>query len=134
MIYAENKRSSFDYTLEEVITAGLVLNGKQTSLIRRRQVTIPASYVVWQNKRLELINVGFGTVTESIPLLLDQKEAKRVLGALSTKGKTVIALRIKPVRRWIKVDIAIAKGKKEFEKRDAIKKRDLDRLERTGLL
>lgn len=134
MLYAENKKAGFDYSFEEVITAGLVLTGQQAAAIRRRHVTIPASYVIWQNKRLELINVGFGTDTESIPLLLDTKELNRVRAATQTKGLTVIALRIKPVRRWIKVDIAIAKGKKQYEKREVIKKRDNDRLERKGLL
>jgi SsrA-binding protein len=134
MVYAENKRAGYDYAFEEVLTAGMVLTGYQTAQIRRKHITIPASYVVWQKNHLELINVGFGKDNETVPLLLDERETKLVRGALTAKGKTVIALRIKPVRRWIKVDIAIAKGKKEYEKRDTIKKRDMDRLEKQGLL
>lgn len=134
MNYSENRKINFEYTIEETFTAGMILTGHQTASIRARKVTIPASYVVWQKNHLELINVGFGSDTESIPLLLDKKEVDKVRGAILTAGKTVVALRIKPVRRWIKVDIGIAKGKKLYEKKETIKKRDLDRLERKGLL
>jgi SsrA-binding protein len=132
--YAENKRILYDYEVVDTYTAGMMLSGKQASYIRQSKVVIPASYVVWQKKRLELINVSIDGDTVTLPLLLEPKEIKEIRKAMDTKGLTVVAVRIKPVRRWIKVDIAVAKGKKEFEKRDTIKKRDLDRLEKKGLL
>jgi SsrA-binding protein len=132
--YAENKRILYDYEVVDTYTAGMMLSGKQASYIRQSKVVIPASYVVWQKKRLELINISIDGDTVTLPLLLEPKEIKEIRKAMDTKGFTVVAVRIKPVRRWIKVDIAVAKGKKEFEKRDTIKKRDLDRLEKKGLL
>lgn len=134
MEYATNRRAHFEYSLIKTFQAGMLLNGQQTSAIRRHMATLNGAYVVWQNQHLELINLGVGDKKVSVPLLLNADEVKQVRTAAQTKGLTVVALSIQPVKRWIKVTIAIGRGKKEYEKKEKIKERDLDRLEQKGLL
>lgn len=134
MQYATNRRAPFDYTLLKTFQAGMILSGEQASAIRNHKASLHACYVVWQNNRLELINLSLGEKQANVPLLLSSEEIRHIKSAIQTKGLTVVALSIHPLKRWIKVSIAIARGKKVYDKKDTIKSRDLDRLERKGLL
>jgi SsrA-binding protein len=133
-ILATNKRASFDYEILEKFTAGLSLSGAMVKQIRANRVNMQGKFIVYQNSQLEILGFGNDKVTQNIPLLLNKKEIKRIAGQLTEKGTTCILLNLKNVGRWLKADVAIVKGKKNYDKRETIKQRDLDRQERKGIL
>lgn len=129
-----NKKAKFDYHVLESFQAGLSLSGVMTKQIRKNRVQIAGSYVIYQKGQLQIIGFGNDQVRENVPLLLKMREIKEIKGKLSLKGLSCIVLNLKTVGRWLKAEIAIVKGKKNFDKRDDIKKRDLDREEARNLL
>ena len=80
-----------------------------------------------------MINFGNEEKNVNVPLLLKPKEVKEVMGSIGEKGISCIPLNIKTVGRWLKADIALVKGKKNFDKRQTIKDRDLDREQARGI-
>lgn len=127
MVLAINKRAKFDYQVLESFQAGLSMSGKLVKEIRQRRVQLTGNFVVYQKGRLEIIGLGNETVRENVPLLLQPREMKEIIGRTSEKGISCIVLNVKTVGRWIKAEVAIAKGKKQYHKKEAIKERDLDR-------
>lgn len=132
MILALNRKARFDYHILETFQAGLALTGSQVKSVRAKKINIGVCYVVYQNDRLEIINFGEGEEKTNVPLLLGKREQNQIIGAIAEKGVSCIVLNLKTVRRWLKADIALAKGKKKWDKRETIKKRDLDREARKG--
>jgi SsrA-binding protein len=122
-----NKKARFDYQILESFQAGLVMSGQMVKLVRSKKVNLQGLFVVWQNNRLEILNFGNEERRENIPLLLQRKEMYEIQGKLTEKGITCVVLNIKTVGRWLKAEIAVVKGKKTFDKRDEIKKRDISR-------
>jgi len=122
-----NKRAGFDYHILETFQAGLSLSGKMVKLIRAKKVTLDGKFVIYQKKQLQIIGFGNNEVQENVALLLKKREVEEIRKQLQTKGLTCVIVNIKTVGRWLKGEIAISKGKKNFDKRDAIKKRDIDR-------
>jgi SsrA-binding protein len=122
-----NKKARFEYNVLESYQAGLSLSGKMVKIIREKKVTLQGVYIVYQKNQLQIIGLGTELHKENISLLLNQKEKIEIVGAISQKGISCVPLSIKTVGRWLKTEIAIVKGKKEFEKRETLKKRDLDR-------
>lgn len=132
MIIAKNKKAVFDYEILESYQAGLSLSGFMVKEVRGKRVNLQGKYVVYQNGQLELLGFGNDKVTENVPLLLNKKEISKIAGQLSTKGISCIVLNLKQIGRWLKAEIAIVRGKKEYDKRETIKKRDLDRDQKRG--
>jgi SsrA-binding protein len=130
MIIATNKKANFEYEIIESFQAGLCLSSVLVKEVRGRRIHLLGKYIVYQNDQLQILDFGNDKIKENVTLLLNKKEKKEIAGHLSTKGNTCIILNIKAVGRWLKAEIAIAKGKKSFDKRETIKKRDLDREER----
>lgn len=128
-----NRRAKFDYTILETFQAGLALDGRMVKLVRGRKVTLNSVFIIFQNNRLEMINFGNEEKNVNVPLLLKPKEVKEVMGSIGEKGISCIPLNIKTVGRWLKADIALVKGKKNFDKRQTIKDRDLDREQARGI-
>ncbi len=133
-VLTTNKRVNFDYEVLQKFTAGLCLSGAMVKQIRANRTNIQGKFIVSQNSRLEILGMGNDKITENIPLLLNQKELKKVTGQLTEKGVTCIVLNLKAVGRWLKADIGLVKGKKNYDKREDIKKRDMDRQEQKGIL
>ncbi len=129
-----NRKARFEYEILESFQAGLVLSGKMVKAIRSKQVKPEGAFVIHQNNRLEIVGLQGGGVHKNVPLLLKKKEIHEILGAITQKGVTCIVLNLKTVGRWIKAEIALAKGKTKRDKREAIKKRDLDREIARGLV
>ena len=129
-VLISNKKTKFDYHILETYQAGLVLPSLMVKQIRSRRVTLSATFIINQNNRLELINFGNEVVRINIPILLRKKEMREITEKLNEKGVSCVALNIKTVGRWIKAEIAIVKGKKNYDKRQALKNRDLDRESR----
>jgi SsrA-binding protein len=134
MIIATNKKAKFDYEILDVHQAGLCLSGVMVKLIRNKQINIQGKFIVYQKQRLEILGLGNEKLIENIPLLLKQKEVNKISDQIAEKGISCIILNLKIVGRWLKADIAVVKGKKEYDKRETIKKRDLDRDDRRGNL
>jgi SsrA-binding protein len=132
MIIATNKRAKFDYTILETYQAGLSLSGAMVKLVRANKVNIQGKFIVYQKDRLEILGMGNEKMIENIPLLLSKKEINKISGQIAEKGISCIILNLKIVGRWLKADIATVKGKKEYDKRETIKKRDMDRDDRRG--
>ena len=128
-----NRRAKFDYTILETFQAGLALDGRMVKLTRARKVTLNSVFIIYQNNRLEMINFGNEEKNVNVPLLLKPKQIKEIISAIGEKGVSCIPLNIKTVGRWLKAEIGLVRGKKNYDKRETIKKRDLDRDEAKNL-
>lgn len=137
-INIENRRAKFDYQFLDTFTAGLVLKGTEIKSIREGRAGLADSYCYFKNDELyvknlhiaEYDNASFYThePLRERKLLLSRMELNKLLRKVKDQGLTII-----PVKLFInekgfaKLNIALAKGKKEFDKRDDIKKRDIER-------
>jgi SsrA-binding protein len=132
-ILMTNKRAKFDYEILGTYQVGLSLSGTLVKQVRARRVNLQGKYIVFQQNQLQILAFGNDKVSENVAILLTKKEKHKVAGQLSTKGISCIPLNLKKVGRWLKADIALVKGKKSYDKRESIKKRDLDRDYRKGI-
>ncbi len=132
-----NKRANFDYELLEKFEAGLALTGTEIKSIRANQVSLQQSYVQARGDELWLLEANIaqyvhGNRENHEPkrprkLLLHRREINRILANLTQKGLTVVPTRLYLKNGRAKVEIALARGKRKFDKRDDIAKRDADR-------
>ncbi|MEO6032208.1 MAG: SsrA-binding protein SmpB [Burkholderiaceae bacterium] len=138
MSIAENRRAHFDYHLEERYEAGIVLQGWEIKAIRAGQVQLTDGYVVIRNGELYLIGCRINALrtasTHVSPeadrtrkLLMHKEEIKRLIGKVEQKGFTIVPLNLQFKGGHVKVEIALAKGKAEHDKRNTEKKRDWER-------
>lgn len=140
-----NKRAKFDYEILERYDAGIVLTGTEIKSIRLGKASITESFCEFSNGELFVINstieeYSFGThynhrAKSERKLLLNKKELKSLEKSLQNKGLTIIPLRLFINEKGLaKLEIALCRGKKNFDKRETIKdrdnKRDLDRLKK----
>lgn len=137
-----NKRAHFDYDLGDSIVAGLVLSGAETKSLRLGHGHLRGAYVTVRDNELYLLNAtitGFtgakleeSEQTRSRKLLLKRKEIDALLEA-KTQGKSIIPTELLTQGRYIKVRISVGTGKKNYDKRQSIKKRDQDRANQLEL-
>lgn len=122
-----NRRAHYDYQLGEKLEVGMVLTGAQVRLIRDRHAQLKGTYVTIRNHELWLLGLTLGSETaENIKLLATKKQIVS-LEREKQSGSTIVPVELHPLKRHIKLIIAPGKGKKEYDKRQAIKGRDLDR-------
>ena len=122
-----NRRAHYDYQLGEKLEVGMVLTGAQVRLIRDRHAQLKGTYVTIRNHELWLLGLTLGSeTTENIKLLATKKQIAR-LEREKQSGSTIVPVELHPLKRHIKLIIAPGKGKKEYDKRQTIKGRDLDR-------
>lgn len=137
-LVAQNKRARFDYEIIEEVEAGLVLTGTEVKSLRHGRANITESYVGEKEGGLWLLGASISPYAggnirnheEKQPrkCLLHKKQEKKLMGEIAKKGVTLVPLRLYFNSRGIaKLLIGLGKGKKEFEKRDTIKKRDWER-------
>ncbi len=136
---AQNKKARFDYEILETYEAGIVLSGQETKSAKAGQVSLNGAYVVVDNRRnLNLLNATISAYkmagslpnynpTRSRRLLLHKKEIEYLAGKIQQQGLTLIPLSLYTQHNKIKVEIGIAKGKKKYDKRETIRKREDDR-------
>jgi len=122
-----NRRARFDYQLGEELTTGMSLNGQQVRLIRDHHVQLKGSFVTIRNNELWLNNLTLGAETAPNIRLLAAKKQIRQLEKEKMQGMTIVPTKILAGGRHIKLVIALGKGKKKFDKRETIKKRDFER-------
>lgn len=123
----ENRRARFDYTLGDEIVAGMELRGAEVRAIRDHHVQLKGTFVTIRNGELWLNNLTLGAETaRNIKLLATKKQIQELLKQ-KVLGSTIVPVRLLGGGRHIKLVIAVGKGKKKYDKRETIKKRDIDR-------
>jgi SsrA-binding protein len=143
-VLASNDRAKYDYELLESYEAGLVLSGQETKSAKMGQMKLKGSHVVFKGDEAYLLNAHISKYGKAGPLpeydpersrklLLRRPELSRLKGKLEEKGLTIVPIRAYMKRGRIKIEISVARGKKQYEKRETIKKRDLDRQVRGAL-
>ena len=122
-----NRRAHFDYVLSDELTVGMSLTGPQVRLIRDHHVQLKGSFVTIRNDELWLNNLTLGAeVAPNIRLLATKKQITG-LERQKVAGSTIVPVKLLGGSRHIKLVIALGKGKKKYDKRETIKKRDIDR-------
>lgn len=135
---ANNRKALFDYEILEKFPAGLELTGSEAKSIRSGKINLRGSFVTVRGNEAYLLNAEIPAyqpgnapadydATRARKLLLSKAEIEQLKNAEQTHGLTIVALRVYNKGRFLKADIAIARGKKKFDKRQAIKKRDTQR-------
>lgn len=134
---ATNKKAGFDYDLHEEYEGGLVLEGWEVKSAKSGHVQLKGSFLHIQNNELWLKNAfisPYGPAgnrevksDRDRKVLVHKRELKRLIEKKQTDGMTLVPLRIYTKGNLVKLVFAVARGKKKYEKRDAIKKRDVDR-------
>ncbi len=143
-VITRNRKASFDYTLGDTFQAGLVLTGTEIKSIRANQVNLRDGFVEERGGELWLIGVhitpyaqagvyGYVEPTRPRKLLLHKREIARIIDALRERGLTCVPTMLFLQKGKAKVEIALAKGKKMYDKRDSIAKRDAERDIRQAL-
>lgn len=122
-----NRRATFDYFLSDNIEVGMVLNGQQVRSIRDHHVQLKGSFVTVKDHELWLNNLTLGAETTANIKLLATRKQIASLEAAKITGSTIVPTKLFGGKRFIKLSIAIGKGKKKYDKRHSIKNRDLDR-------
>ena len=122
-----NRRARFDYALGEELVCGMSLSGPEVRAIRDHHVQLRGSFVVLRNGELWLNNLTLGSETVRNIKLLVTKRQLRDLARARQDGYSIVPTKLLGGERHIKLVIATARGKKKYDKRETIKKRDYDR-------
>lgn len=140
---AINKRASFDYELQDRYEAGLVLAGHEVKSIKTGHLSLKGSFVTLKGNDLHLTNAFIPPYafagklphyepTQSRRLLLKKSEIRSLIGKVRVQGLTLVPIRVYTRRQLVKLEFAVGKGKKSFDKRHSIAKKDADRrIQRT---
>ncbi len=137
-VIATNKKASYDYYLEDRYEAGIVLHGWEVKSMRDNRANLKESYIVVREGELYLVgsHISPGTTisthvesnpTRSRKLLLHRLEINRLIGAVERKGYSMIPIQLYWSNGKVKLSFALAKGKKQYDKRASIKARDVER-------
>ena len=132
-----NRKASFNYFFEDLIEAGIVLKGSEIKSVRDGKVNIADSYAIEKKGEIVLINshisqykqasISNHNPTDERKLLLNKKEINKLIGRINEDGLTLIPTKMYFKRGKAKIEIAVAKGKKSFDKRHTKKTRDWNR-------
>ena len=132
-----NRKASFNYYLKEFFEAGIVLKGSEVKSLRDGKASIADSYALDKNGEIYLINSHIPLYRQSSynnhdpkcdrKLLLNKKEINNLIGRINQEGLTIVPTKMYFKKGKAKVEIAIAKGKKNFDKRQTKKTRDWNR-------
>jgi len=134
----QNRRARYDYDIRDEFSVGVILTGREVKAARSGQVSLKGSYVTVKNGELWLNNASFSVIhtepgksvrtveTNPHKLLANKREIASMIAA-KDQGLTIVPLSMSTRTRFIKLKIATAKGKKEYDKRETIKRRDQDR-------
>ena len=137
-ILAYNKRANFDYEISDKYEAGLVLAGQEVKSIKTGHISLKESFVTIKGSELYLTNAHIppykhaGNVSNYDPtrprkLLLKKSEIRHLIGKARTEGLTLVPIRVYTKRQLLKLEFGIGKGKKQYDKRETIAKRETER-------
>ena len=141
--YANNPKASFDYEILETIEAGLVLEGHEGKTNKNGKGSIKGSYVKIINSEPDFIGATVSPYQpantpadydpqRSRKLLLSKKEISTLIGTSQAHGLTLVPLKIYDKKGRLKLLVGIARGKKKYDKRESIKKKDIARAKQRG--
>ena len=132
-----NKKASFNYFFEDLLEAGIVLKGSEIKSVRNGKINIAESYAVEKIGEIFLINSHIASYKQASysnhkpldqrKLLLKKREINKLIGKMQREGFTIIPTKMYFKKGKAKIQIAVAKGKKQFDKRAVKKKRDWNR-------
>jgi SsrA-binding protein len=140
-VIATNRKARHEYSILETFEAGIALEGAEVKSLRQGRASLQESYAALKNGEVWLLDMHISPYeqaaddsyepTRKRKLLLHKKEIRRLVGKLAEKGLTLIPLRAYFKHGIAKVELALAKGKRAYDKREAIRRRDMQReLER----
>jgi SsrA-binding protein len=138
MSIAQNKKAFHDYTIEERFEAGLVLQGWEVKSIRAAQVHLREAYVIVKGEEIFLLNAHITPLktvsthftpepTRTRKLLLKADEIRKLIGKVERAGYSLVPLDLHYSKGLINLEIGLAKGKRQYEKRDAEQEKDWKR-------
>ena len=132
-----NRKAKFDYFIEDSYEAGIVLTGTEIKSIRNGNCNIKDCYGIIKNGEVFLLNMYIGpykegnifnhSETRSRKLLLHKKEIKKLDDAIKLKGLTLVPIKLYFKNNKLKVQLGVCRGKKNYDKRETIKERDIKR-------
>jgi len=136
-VVSTNKKARFEYYIEETFEAGLVLKGTEIKSIRLGQISLQEAYVRTDGQQAWLVGAHVApyehaSAAQHDPsrerkLLLHKREIKTLWNAVRIKGMTIVPIKVYLKAGKAKLEIGIAKGKKQYDKRESIKERDIAR-------
>jgi SsrA-binding protein len=139
---AKNRKATFEYFIEDKYEAGIVLVGTEVKSIRQGMMNIKDSYAEVKNGEVFVNNMHIspyekGNIFNVEPLrprklLLNKREIRKLIGLTTLKGYSLIPLSVYLKNGLVKVELAVAKGKKNYDKRNAIAKKDAERRMQRG--
>ena len=134
---AVNKRANFDYEIIDKYEAGLILSGAEVKSIKTGHISLKGSFVTFRGTEPFLTNADIPFYKfagnpanydsrQPRKLLLKKSEIKNLLGKIKVKGLTLVPIRVYTKKRLIKLEFGVGRGKKEYDKREADKKRTIE--------
>lgn len=144
MEYASNPKAGFDYEILETIEAGIVLEGHEVKSIKNGRAQIKGTFIKIINNEPYLVGATISPYQpantpadydpqRSRKLLLSKKQISALVGTSQAHGLTMIPLNLHDKKGIVKVLIGIARGKKKYDKRESIKKKDIKRASQRGI-
>ncbi len=134
---AQNKKARHDFFIEETYETGIVLSGTEVKSIRQGKINLKDSHAEIKHGEVFLLNMHIspyeqGNIFNRDPvrsrkLLLNRREINKLIGYIQQKGYSLIPLKVYLTRGKVKIELAVAKGKKLYDKRDDMAKRDAKR-------
>ena len=136
-IISKNRKARFNYFFKEFFEAGIVLKGSEVKSLREGKANISESYALDENGEIYLVNSHIPSYKESSynnhnprrsrKLLLNKREINKLIGRINREGFTLIPTKLYFKKGKAKIEIAVAKGKKQYDKRHVKKQRDWNR-------
>lgn len=134
-VLAKNKEAYFNYSIQEEIEAGIVLYGHEVKSVKHGDVSLKGAHVIIKGEEAFLVNAHISPYkhageikgyepTRSRKLLLKRKQISGLIGKAKEQGMAVVPLEFKSARGLVKVKLGIGRGKKKYDKRESIKKRE----------
>lgn len=142
-LIAQNRKARYDYTILDTIEAGIVLQGTEIKSIRAGRINLKDGYASIRDGEIWLVNVHISPFEQGNQfnhdpvrprkLLMKKKQIDRLIGEVKQGGITLVPLKVYIKNGFAKVLIGLAKGKKQYDKRETIKRRDQDRQLRRAI-
>jgi SsrA-binding protein len=137
-----NKQAYFNYQILETLEAGLKLSGPEVKSVKAGQVKLQGAYVTIQNEEAYLVGAHIAAYKPAVvsqrnydpdarrKLLLHKKEIRSLIGREQERGISIVPLKVYTSHGYVKLSIGIGRGKKKYDKRETIKKREFERRKR----
>lgn len=136
-VYADNRKANFNYAFEEEFEAGIALSGPEVKSIRAGHISLKEAYATLRGNEVFLTNAHISpygparqegySPTEPRKLLLNKREIEKLTGKMLSEKMVLVPLKIYDKNGKIKIQLGLGKGKKKYDKREDIKKRDIKR-------